>query len=102
MDLSGFARHPGLEGRTVFVTGGGSGIGAAIVESFLDQGSKVAFVDIDEAASGKLVVELKAQYRVAPLFIRCDVTDIAALQAAIARAGDEHGDLTVLINNAGN
>src|SRR5215471_14857606 len=102
MDLSAFARYPGLKGRSVFVSGGGSGIGAAIVESFVDQGAKVAFVDIDEAKSNQLVGDLKAQYGNAPLFIRCDLKDIAGLQAAIARAGKEHGDLSVLVNNGAN
>ncbi len=69
MDLSHLARHPGLKGRSVFVSGGGSGIGAGIVEAFVDQGSKVAFVDIDKAKSEKLVADLKAQYGNAPLFI---------------------------------
>src|SRR5215471_14383465 len=102
MDLSGFARHPGLEGRTVFITGGGSGIGAAIVESFLDQGSKTAFVDIDVKASEGLVQKLKRQYRQAPLFIPCDIKDIGALRAAIARVGKELGPIGVLVNNAAN
>ena len=102
MDLSKLARHPGLKGRSVFVSGGGSGIGAAIVESFLDQGSKVAFVDINEAVSSKLVADLKAPYGTAPLFIPCDLKDIAALQAAVAKAQNEHGELTVLVNNAAN
>lgn len=106
MDLSKLARHPGLKGRSVFVSGGGSGIGAAVVEAFVDQGCKVAFVDIDEAKSEKLVADLKARYGPqgvpAPLFIRCDLRDIAALQAAVARAGQEHGDLSVLVNNAAN
>jgi NAD(P)-dependent dehydrogenase (short-subunit alcohol dehydrogenase family) len=102
MDLSKLARHPGLKGRSVFVSGGGSGIGAAIVEAFVDQGSKVAFVDIDEAKSEKLVADLKAQYGNAPLFIRCDLKDIAALQAAVAQAAKAHGDITALVNNAAN
>src|SRR5438093_11226013 len=102
MDLSGFARHPGLKGKSVFITGGGSGIGAAIVESFLDQGSRTAFVDIDQVASEKLVQKLKRQYRRAPLFIPCDIQDIDALQAAIARVGKEHGPIGVLVNNAAN
>ena len=54
MDLSNFGKFPSLRSKTVFVTGGGSGIGAAIVESFVDQGARVAFVDIDEAASKAL------------------------------------------------
>jgi D-xylose 1-dehydrogenase len=102
MDLSHLARHPGLKGRSVFVTGGGSGIGAGIVEAFVDQGSKVAFVDIDKAKSEKLVADLKAQYGNAPLFIPCDLKDIPALQAAIAQAAKAHGDITALVNNAAN
>src|SRR5882724_1762530 len=102
MDLTKLARHPGLKGRSVFVSGGGSGIGAAIVESFVDQGAKVAFVDINEEAGGKLVFDLKAQYGAAPLFIKCDLKDISALQAAVAKAGKENGDITVLVNNAAN
>ncbi|HWA49620.1 MAG TPA: SDR family oxidoreductase [Dongiaceae bacterium] len=102
MDLSVFARYPGLRGRSVFITGGASGIGAAIVESFLDQGAKVAFVDIAETESRTLCDTLKAQYGAAPLFIPCDIADIAALQEAIARAGKEQGDIGVLVNNAAN
>ena len=102
MDLSAFARYPGLKGGSVFVTGGGSGIGAAIVESFVDQGSKTAFVDIDVKASEKLVRRLQKRYRIAPLFMHCDIRDIPALQAAIARAGREHGPIGTLVNNAAN
>src|SRR3569623_575472 len=102
MDLSKLARHPGLKGRSVVSSGGGSGIGAAIVEAFVDQGAKVAFVDINAEVSNKLVADLKAQYGNAPLFIHCDLRDIPALQAAVARAGKEHGDLSVLVNNGAN
>ena len=102
MDLSHFARYPGLRGKSIFVTGGGSGIGAEIVESFLDQGAKVAFVDIAEADSRQLCDALKSQYGAEPLFIPCDITDVAALQAAIEQAGRELGDIGVLVNNAAN
>ncbi len=102
MNLSGLARYPSLRDKVVFITGGGSGIGAAIVESFVDQGARVAFIDIAEAASRKLCDDLRAQYGTAPLFIPCDITDIAALQAAIARVGRELGDIAVLVNNAAN
>ena len=91
-----------LEGKSALVTGGGSGIGAAIVESFLDQGARVAFIDIAEAASRKLCEELRAQYGAAPLFVPCDIADIAALRAAIARVARELGDIAVLVNNAAN
>ena len=80
----------------VFVTGGASGIGADIVRAFAGQGAKVAFVDLLDAEGAALAAE------VGGLFIRCDVTDIAALKAAIARAGDELGLIGVLVNNAAN
>jgi NAD(P)-dependent dehydrogenase (short-subunit alcohol dehydrogenase family) len=102
MDLSKLARHPGLKGRSVFVSGGGSGIGAAIVEAFIDQGAKVAFVDINAEAGEKLVADLKARHGSAPLFIQCDIKDIPALQAAVVQAGKAHGDVSVLVNNAAN
>jgi NAD(P)-dependent dehydrogenase (short-subunit alcohol dehydrogenase family) len=102
MDLSGFARYPGLKDKAVFITGGGSGIGAAIVESFLDQGSNVAFVDIAREASETLCATLAGQYGRAPLFIPCDIADIAALRDAVARAGSELGDIAALVNNAAN
>ena len=102
MDLSSFAKFPSLRDKTVFVTGGGSGIGAAIVESFVDQGARVAFIDIDETASQALCQRVRAQYGAAPRFARCDVTDIAALQAAIDQVGRDLGDIGVLVNNAAN
>jgi len=102
MDLSSFGKFPSLRGKTVFVTGGGSGIGAAIVESFVDQGARVAFVDIDEAASRALCKAIRAQYGAAPHFTRCDITDIAAMQAIIDRVGRDLGDIGVLVNNAAN
>ena len=102
MDLSSFAKFPSLRDKTVFVTGGGSGIGAAIVESFVDQGARVAFIDIDETASQALCQRVRAQYGAAPRFARCDVTDIAALQAAIDQVGRDLGHIGVLVNNAAN
>jgi NAD(P)-dependent dehydrogenase (short-subunit alcohol dehydrogenase family) len=102
MDLSNFAKFPSLRGKTVFVTGGGSGIGAAIVESFVDQGARVAFVDIDKAASQALCQSVRAQYGTAPHFTHCDITDIAALQATIDKVGRDLGDIGVLVNNAAN
>jgi NAD(P)-dependent dehydrogenase (short-subunit alcohol dehydrogenase family) len=91
------ARYPDLSGRTVFVTGGGSGIGAAFVRAFAAQGSRVAFVDIDDAASGALAGELGSVVR----YRRCDVRDVDALQREIEDAGRALGPVTVLVNNAG-
>jgi NAD(P)-dependent dehydrogenase (short-subunit alcohol dehydrogenase family) len=91
-----FASYPSLRDRVVFISGGGSGIGASIVEHFVEQGSKVAFVDVDEAASIALVKRLDGK----PLFLRCDVRDVKAYQAAIAQAASKLGAITVLVNNA--
>jgi NAD(P)-dependent dehydrogenase (short-subunit alcohol dehydrogenase family) len=96
-----FAQYPSLAGRVVFVTGGGSGIGAAMVAGFALNDARVAFVDVDEAASEALVRELSGA-RHAPVFISCDLTDIAALQSAISRTHNELGPIAVLVNNAAN
>jgi NAD(P)-dependent dehydrogenase (short-subunit alcohol dehydrogenase family) len=98
--ISTFATYPSLRDRVVFVSGGGSGIGASIVEHFVQQGSRVAFVDIDEAASQALCHRLGKADRQSLLYIHCDVRDIDALRAAIARSQDSMGDISVLVNNA--
>jgi NAD(P)-dependent dehydrogenase (short-subunit alcohol dehydrogenase family) len=98
--MPGFASYPSLKGRTVFVSGGGSGIGASIVEHFAEQGAKVAFVDIDDAASTALVQKIGAAGHPAPVYARCDIRDIKAYQAAIAAAAARLGTITVLVNNA--
>jgi len=95
--MSAAARYPDLAGRTVLVTGGGSGIGAAFVRAFAGQGCNVGFVDIAEAPSRALVDQLKPA-RVH--FERCDVRDIPALQRAIASISKALGAITVLVNNA--
>lgn len=100
-DMPKLARYPSLEGRTVLVTGGGSGIGAAMVESFAANRAKVAFLDIDVAASEALVALLRAVPH-PPLFIACDLVDIEALQRSIERVRDELGPIAVLVNNAAN
>ena len=91
--------HPSLQGRTVFVTGGGSGIGAAIVSAFVAQGARVAFVDIAEAASAALARQLAEAGHPAPWWRACDVRDVAALQQAIADAATALGDFHALVNN---
>ena len=98
--MSSFASYPSLSGRTVFVSGGGSGIGASIVEHFAEQGAKVGFVDIDEAASKALVEKIEARRHTVPLFVPCDIRDIKAYQAAINSVAARHGAITVLVNNA--
>ena len=93
------ARYPSLRGRNVFVTGGGSGIGATIVASFAAQGAKVAFVDIAAEASDELARSLGAAGHPAPWRQKCDVRDVPALQSAIAAAAGALGDFHVLVNN---
>jgi D-xylose 1-dehydrogenase len=95
-----WARYPSLRERSVVVTGGGSSIGAQIVRRFCEQGSRVAFLDIDRAASEALLTALAGEGLPAPLFLPCDLRDVAALRAAVAAAGAAHGPVTVLVNNA--
>ena len=98
--MNGSATYPSLEKRVAFVTGGGSGIGASIVEHFCTQGSKVAFVDIDAAASAALVEKVVANGNAAPLYVQCDLRDIGALRDAIGKASKSLGPIRVLVNNA--
>jgi NAD(P)-dependent dehydrogenase (short-subunit alcohol dehydrogenase family) len=95
------AHYPSLKGRSVFITGGGSGIGESLVEHFCRQGAKVAFVDLAEEVS-RALVERIAETGEAPHYIRCDLRDIEALRGAIKAAGLRHGPVRVLVNNAGN
>jgi NAD(P)-dependent dehydrogenase (short-subunit alcohol dehydrogenase family) len=92
--MPAFASYPSLKGRTVFVSGGGSGIGASIVEHLAAQGSKVAFVDINEPASKEIAGKTGA------LFLKCDIRDVKAYQAALVEAASKLGTITVLVNNA--
>lgn len=92
------AVFPSLADRSVFITGGGSGIGESLVEHFCAQGAKVSFVDVAEEASRALVARLGS----AAHFIACDVRDIDALRRAVAEACERHGPVRVLVNNAGN
>nr|WP_314541183.1 SDR family oxidoreductase [uncultured Massilia sp.] len=100
--MSNLAKFPSLEGRRVFVTGGGSGIGEAIVAALVEQGAVVGFVDILVDASEALVARLESSGHRAPLFRRCDITDIPALQAVMAEMAAQLGDFDVIVNNAAN
>ncbi len=93
------ASYPSLAGRTVFVSGGGSGIGAAIVSHFALQKAKVGFVDIDAAASATVVEKCRSLGGTVH-FEKCDVRDIAALRGAIEATRRALGPITILVNNA--
>lgn len=89
------AVYPSLEGKRVLVTGGATGIGAALVEGFARQGSSVVFLDIDETAGTALADQLDG-----PTFISCDLRDVGALITAVQRASAALGGVDVLLNNA--
>lgn len=93
------AIYPDLAGKVVLVTGGASGIGAAIVRVFARQKSTVVFFDINEEAGMGLSRELSGQ-GLAAYFQRVDLTDIPALRAGVADACKAHGPTAILINNA--
>ena len=95
------AEFPSLRGRRVLVTGGATGIGAALVEAFSLQGAVVAFVDIDAVASQALATRLQAPDRTIWWQV-CDVADLAALRSAISAAASAVGDFDVLVNNVAN
>ena len=102
MKIDKFAKYPSLINIPVMITGGGSGIGASLVEHFVEQDSRVAFIDILEEQSAALVDDLGKRFSNPPLYVKCDLTDISELNNAIDRISSELGPLAVLVNNAGN
>lgn len=94
------ARFADLEGASVLITGGGSGIGAALTEGFMRQGARVAFIDIADGPSTALADRLEKDLGRRPLYLRTDIGDVEALRASAAKAAEAHGDVTVLVNNA--
>src|SRR6478735_1038751 len=94
------ARFPDLEGASVLITGGGSGIGAALTEGFVRQGAKVAFLDIAAAPSTALADRLEKDTGSRPLYLEVDLRDVDALRRAVGDAASAHGGVTVLVNNA--
>lgn len=95
------AIYPSLENKKVVVTGGGSGIGATVVEAFARQGAQVIFLDIAEAESRALERHLGA-LPVKPVYRPCDLTDVEALKSAFEEIQREIGTVQVLVNNAAN
>jgi len=91
-----------LENKRVFITGGGSGIGASIVEHFCEQGSEVYFIDINVTEAKKLIEDIKNKKYSIPTFIECDLLNIKQLQKTIADIIDQKGPIDILINNAAN
>jgi NAD(P)-dependent dehydrogenase (short-subunit alcohol dehydrogenase family) len=96
------ARYPSLKGKGVVVTGGGSGIGASIVEHFAAQGCRVGFIELngEEAAENAEAVEGRTGNR--PAFRVADLRDIEALRRVVGELSAEIGPVRILVNNAGN
>ncbi len=94
------ALYPDLKGKSVFITGGGDGIGAHLTEGFIEQGAKVAFVQRSDATGFCDAMEEK--HGVRPHYMQCDVTDIPRLRDCLAEARDLNGPVSVLVNNAAN
>jgi NAD(P)-dependent dehydrogenase (short-subunit alcohol dehydrogenase family) len=90
------ALYPSLRGKRVLVTGGGSGIGAGIVEAFARQGSAVTFIDVADAESRALAARTGASFE------RVDLKDVQAVGRCIAQMVDRDGPFDVLVNNAAN
>lgn len=97
-----YATYPSLRDRVVLITGGATGIGAALVEHFCAQQSHVAFLDIDENSAINLISNIQQKYNLTPRFKLCDIRDINALRKAIQDITRELGNIRVLINNAAN
>jgi NAD(P)-dependent dehydrogenase (short-subunit alcohol dehydrogenase family) len=94
------AVYPSLRDKRVVVTGGASGIGAAIVEAFVRQGARVFFLDVDDAGANE--VRRGTPFgKTAPVYLRCDLTDLEAVKKTFDKI-QESGPVDVLVNNAAN
>lgn len=98
------AKYPSLQGRTVLITGGASGIGASTVRQFAAQGANVAFLDVQDDAARELLAEIAQSQTDSfpPTYVHCDLLDISALQKSIAELSEQLGGIQVLVNNAAN
>jgi NAD(P)-dependent dehydrogenase (short-subunit alcohol dehydrogenase family) len=99
---SQFASYPSLRGRTVLVTGGATGIGSSIVAHFAGQGSRVAFLDVQDEPAQMLSDSLRGEVDSTPIYFHCDLTDVVEMQARVKEAIALLGGLDVLVNNAAN
>ena len=96
-----YTLYPSLLKRTVFISGGSSGLGAELVRAFAAQGSQVAFCGTKPGGGDGLIGEITQAGHPAPYYEACDVRDIAALQQLLGRVADRMGPIRVLVNNAG-
>lgn len=96
-----YAIYPGLKGKRIVITGGGSGIGSELTRAFAGQGARVVFLDIAEEASRQLEKELSGSLA-PPKFIKCDLTNLDELKTVFTHIEEEFGAVDILLNNAAN
>jgi len=96
------ASYSSLRDRVVVVTGGASGIGESIVEAFAMQHSRVAFLDIQDAAADRLIQKVEASSFTPPVYFHCDLSDVFAIKASVEKILERFNTVDVLVNNAGN
>lgn len=99
--MTQLANYPDLEGRVVLISGGATGIGAALTTGFARQGAKTCFIDIDRTAGASLASDLTAEGHTVD-FADCDITETLRYQDQIKVFAQRHGPITVLANNAAN
>ena len=99
--MNEIAYYPSLKDKVVLVTGGAAGIGESIVKNFLEQGSRVAFLDKDGTLGSKVVAKLN-NFNHKALFKECDLVNISDLKDKIIEIQNELGPISILVNNAGN
>jgi D-xylose 1-dehydrogenase len=101
-EMQSLTKFAGLDGALVLVTGGATGIGSAIVENFVRQGSRVIFLDINPHAAGELVAQLGPGAKITPVFVYADLKDLHSLKDAIVSIQQRAGPVRILVNNAAN
>ncbi len=100
--MESFTKFAGLDGAVVLVSGGATGIGSAIVETFVRQGSRVVFLDLDAEASAELVTRLAPGAKTTPEFVSVDLKDLQMLKSTLESIQERVGPVRVLVNNAAN
>ena len=100
--MNEIANYPSISNKVVLITGGASGIGENLVEHFIMQEAKVAFLDIEEKLANKLEKKILKKYNLKPLFIKCDLKNINELKESIKIVRKKLGLISILVNNAAN
>jgi len=100
--MSNYATYPSLKDRRVLITGGATGIGESLVRHFAGQGSRVAFLDMQDEVARTLCAQIATEGHPEPIYQHCDLTELPTLQTIVADVIATLGGLDALVNNAGN